>query len=313
MKKLLPFLFFSIFFLNSNAQTSVYHPFPDSNAVWCINWGVSCGQLPDEIFESTRITGETVISGIVYTRLATRYWYLHVNYCFTNDTTEKITYIRQDVSQKKVWIYDTFSKTESIFYDFDLQIGDTLNSTKVYWAPAVTGQFPYVISSVDSVFMNGDYRKRFNFQGGPWPGCFDSSIVEGIGSMSGLWHHPSDCFEYYSQLVVFEQDGKALIDVGGSSSIMCASFYTDVNDVPENKEWSVYPNPAFDKITISGYHSSAKDGWVEVYNMMGEKITSSFYEQTHNSELNISSLAAGVYLVQVSDGEKVYRNKFIKQ
>ncbi len=52
-------------------QTNVYHPFPDSNAVWNVYTGQSCGWVFDmfEVKYSYVLTEDTVINDTVYHKL----------------------------------------------------------------------------------------------------------------------------------------------------------------------------------------------------------------------------------------------------
>src|SRR5436189_2605914 len=70
MKKLI--ILILIFVSNSSkAQTSVYHPFPDSNAIWNIHYFEPCGFYFDqqEKLYSYLIQGDTSISGNTYHKI----------------------------------------------------------------------------------------------------------------------------------------------------------------------------------------------------------------------------------------------------
>ena len=47
--------------------------------------------------------------------------------------------------------------------------------------------------------------------------------------------------------------------------------------------------------------------------LVGEKVYAHSEIINHNSEVDVSHLASGVYIIQVSDREKVYRGKMIKE
>ncbi len=87
----------------AKAQTSVYHPFPDSNAVWnmeCYVWPGCVSQPPFEYFSYT-IAGDTVINSATYHKR----FIPHVIYTDTCDTINNTGYAgayRQDVPNKKV-------------------------------------------------------------------------------------------------------------------------------------------------------------------------------------------------------------------
>src|SRR6185295_13242711 len=72
MKKLYLILFIGISF-GAKGQTSVYHPFPDSNAVWNVhvNDRIICGFLPHsyDYYYSYSLNGDTTINGMIYHKL----------------------------------------------------------------------------------------------------------------------------------------------------------------------------------------------------------------------------------------------------
>src|SRR4051812_42318447 len=70
MKKLIIILFFTAS-SQTNAQTSVYHVFPDSGAVWNVHYFVTCSATVFEYHDYSYImTGDTTIGNFVYHKLA---------------------------------------------------------------------------------------------------------------------------------------------------------------------------------------------------------------------------------------------------
>lgn len=73
---------------------------------------------------------------------------------------------------------------------------------------------------------------------------------------------------------------------------------------------SLYPNPASTVLNLS-LSTKSKFASVKISDMRGALISSIRYQG--GSQLDISSLAAGVYIVTVSDGKQEYHQKFIKK
>lgn len=73
----------------------------------------------------------------------------------------------------------------------------------------------------------------------------------------------------------------------------------------ENNAIKIYPNPARDIISISGF-----EGYAELFDATGKKVLSHHYD---NAPINISSLQQGIYLLRLDDGGKVTFSKIIKQ
>ena len=78
---------------------------------------------------------------------------------------------------------------------------------------------------------------------------------------------------------------------------------------------TVYPNPTNDEINIKTIYDGAKTIDYMVYNILGQLIykTTDQNVYSYTKQINLSSLAAGVYLVLVSDGDSKMVYKIVKQ
>ncbi|WP_167856391.1 GEVED domain-containing protein [Hymenobacter metallicola] len=76
-------------------------------------------------------------------------------------------------------------------------------------------------------------------------------------------------------------------------------------------EYSVYPNPATDvlNVVVPSDHDAAAVS-VKVYDVRGAEMKQA---QFANGQLNVSSLAKGVYMVTIADGQQVSHQRFVKQ
>jgi uncharacterized repeat protein (TIGR01451 family) len=73
----------------------------------------------------------------------------------------------------------------------------------------------------------------------------------------------------------------------------------------------IYPNPASDYLTLH-FAGNTAQSQIRIINLLGElKYSSSATGAETN--LNISSLAGGIYFVEVAQGNKVSRERFVKQ
>jgi len=70
----------------------------------------------------------------------------------------------------------------------------------------------------------------------------------------------------------------------------------------------IYPNPASDKLFISG--SFSLDSQIEIFNLTGRKVISLKNSQ---KPIDISGLAKGIYIVKLFDSGKLHINKFTKE
>jgi Secretion system C-terminal sorting domain len=73
----------------------------------------------------------------------------------------------------------------------------------------------------------------------------------------------------------------------------------------------ISPNPAKDKLTIS-LEEEASKAVVTVYDVLGKKAISSQFSGVQ-TELGVSSLAKGMYIIQIQTGAKMKIQKFVKE
>jgi hypothetical protein len=183
MKKL--FLFIAtIASLNAKSQTSVYHPFPDSSAIWNFECGLFCFMGSTVENYSIVISGDTTINSVTYHKLTTPYIQaVMLGTCTANYAGYKGAF-RNDVANKKVFYVPPSNSIEQLLYDFTMQVGDTVKGF------LETFTFPSdIVNSIDSVLVGSNYRKRWNIDP-----CYYVSIIEGIGSTYGLVQPSPGCF-----------------------------------------------------------------------------------------------------------------------
>ncbi|MBC6605981.1 M4 family metallopeptidase [Hymenobacter sp. BT188] len=75
-------------------------------------------------------------------------------------------------------------------------------------------------------------------------------------------------------------------------------------------EVGIYPNPATDVLRVT-LPNNASAVSVQVADMQGRSIKGT--QLTSNGELNVTQLAKGMYMLSVSDGQKTFRQRFVKQ
>src|SRR2546423_12671923 len=126
MNKLYTLLIAAMAFYTTTAQTNVYHPFPDSNAIW--NEGsvsnAGCGPFTPLLeWYSYLLTGDTLIKGVQYHKLMTPFI---ASNCASNMPTGYRGGIRQEIQNKKVFFVQPNDSVDYLLYDFNLQVGDTL-------------------------------------------------------------------------------------------------------------------------------------------------------------------------------------------
>jgi hypothetical protein len=305
MKKLLLLLIifkFQLSSFNCSAQTSVYHPFPDSDAVWMgTNWwcdDVGCYDHDYILF----IAGDTVIGGNHYRKL------LSTGYdCLAWDTTGGSAVnkffnrpsgaFREDTALRKVYYVPKDSSNESLLYDFNLSVGDTLPLAYNNWDTTIT------VTSIDSILMGSDYRKRFwlSIPSFNLPTGY-GSLIEGMGSTFGFYDRIVTPFESGNYLNCFTVNGQTIfLDSTGH-----CIHTLGISEINKNSSLLISPNPAHNKLNVECKLLNAE---LRIYDMMGRKVMNA---EIGNSKLEIGiDFPPGIYFVRVSDGQNAVVQKLI--
>ncbi len=190
--------------------------------------------------------------------------------------------------------YDSISAKSVLLYDFNLEVGDTIQSPLFN----IYNSCPQVITQIDTLVYEGISRKRFLF------GCDNDFIVEGIGTSSGWITNLRHGVESGQNLKCVMTDGVLLYSNGGCQ-------FNAVNEI--NKDVvRISPNPFQDKIQVQFLENI--DGFITILNLQGKLC----YQEPINSlasKLNLSSLMTGVYILNLSNnkGEVVAYQKIVKQ
>jgi len=236
MKTKAPLLLLVLFALIcGKTQAQTYIPFPDSNAVW--------SQIKIDNYAQSkyqyRILGDTIIGSVQYHKLFMQYDSL-LN--FSNSIY--VGAIREQ--SKKIFFLHSYCQNETRLYDFSKNVGDTINNLYDEDSYCVGVPASGVINSIDSILIDGNYRKVFHLNSVNNP-----VWIEGIGSMFGLLNsvEPTPtCFCNW-RLVCFQQnDSVKYLNPNFNS---CFPVITDIpNQVPSKTSVNIFPNPVTGESTI---------------------------------------------------------------
>lgn len=270
-------------------QSAVYHPLPDSNAYWTeTSFWLYPGPPITPVYATYTVfmEGDTVINSQVYTKLyengaygafGPQIFYTHVY---------KGAF-RQDIAAKKAFIVFPSGSTESVLYDFNLNVGDTIN----FNVPS------NVVLDIDSVLVGGAWHKRFLLEDLGWggTGLIDTNyaLIEGVGSTLGLLQPIVTPFENGSHLECFSH-----INVSYPPNTNC-NFHTSITEVPDPNSFNVYPNPASDFILIPPVRTSR----FEIINATGEVVLArnESFDKNTSSLIDISDLRSGLYIIRTEN------------
>lgn len=298
-----------------NAQTNVYHPMPDSNAIWSVTYGTGTyvdndGPCCDCSQYQNLITGDTIIGSHTYHKLSktgVEYYYYAASGCDFGQPTYSMNIAysgayRDDTSAKKVYVMIPDSTTEYLLFDFTMNVGDTVHQVfNMYTCPTVT------VLSIDSILIGNSYRKRLNLN--PAFCGQAASLIEGIGSTHGLFEQLTN-FESGGQLTCFSQNDTSLFPSYLSGG--CALITVGINGISKLKnQLTITPNPATTSIML---HSqlAINNSLFTIEDVLGNKI----HQQTisgNDTQIDISTWSEGVYFYEVIGANETTRGKFVKE
>jgi len=293
MKK--TFTLLSLLALSVAGTAQTYVPFPTSNALWTIRHGNN-DAAPPTFFCYGLKTGDTVLGTNTYHKL-------YKSDDAALDDSEFCGGLRED-GTKRIYYYDATAGSERLLFDFDVAPGDTV---------AMLPGPGAIVDYMDSVNINGSFRRRINFKGfdgTTWPW---GAWVDGIGNtnVGGLMYSPlalptCDCGE---KLVCFQQNGTWVFH-NPASTADCFGSTVAVPTVTAVKAAVLYPNPVtgISTIRIESGRSFSK---CTVFNINGAAVTS--YNATGKTDITIEkgTLAVGVYYYQLSGSDGVVTEKFV--
>jgi hypothetical protein len=299
LKNLLLILFLSAS-LSSQSQTSIYHPFPDSNVVWNVEGFSLCFQTFLVLeWLSYVVDSDTVIGPDIYHKVYVPFS-IKNDQCLQTIETDGRRYTgayRQDTSAKTVYYVADGDTSEKLLYNFNLHVGDTVSTYC---------NIPSIISEEDSVFINGNYRKRWkmNFLNGP------NYIIEGIGFTGGPFSPLCNWEPVATVLVCCTQDNVILFqDSLYTTTPGLCDVINAVRPVIKNPEVNVYPNPFHDYATLELSNFPAT---LEIYNLPGIKVSDQEII-SNQTIIQTNHLENGFYfyIVKNSSGE-TSSGKFVK-
>lgn len=307
MIKHLLVIFFLISF-SARAQTSVYHPFADSGAVWRMQWTNAC-LFPPCVLNCNadyqyRVDGDTILSGNTYRKVIKEGYSVNNCNCIMNVAScSGSTYgsafymgIRDDSINRKAYIHDGV-QPEELFFDFNLIAGDSVQNRFCN----------RLITAVDSVLAGSNYRKSYTLYGG-------GKVIEGIGYVDNSNYDgpfegcgPCVCNDIW-RFLCYRLNGVVLY-----GDTLC-QLVTSVSEV-EQDNFPVFlsPNPATTEIRIESTTFGIES--IEIFDVLGKRVYS---EQPQTSDLkpqtvNVTTLHSGMYFVKVRGENKQAVIKLIRE
>jgi len=291
----------------SLSQTNIYHPFPDSNAMWTDRiYEPGCNMTNECSINQYRITGDTIIGDRIYHKLTKSGYLIDQNYQYTF-YTEYAGAIRQEINNKKVFYFPPFSypQVDTLLYDFNLEVGDSIPLSYLY---------PYnfcdaIVDTIDSVAVGGLYRKRFHISTSDNPPWDHTWFIEGIGTEQGLFGGFCVPWEGWQDLTCFVQDDS--ITYPTPPNLDCDLITSIYQKVDEEFSVQIYPNPFTENFIIEIPYV-LKNTSVKILNLEGQELIKRQINKKTNL-MEISDFPKGVFVVQLTNEKNAIIKKVIKE
>jgi hypothetical protein len=294
MKRLIILLCIASCSLKVSSQS--YHPVIEDDKVWLESFYIGANICYYESVYQLRFGGDTLINEFTYRKILSRS-YSPVSagpYCppfVLNQNWFELDYVfmREDTTARKVylWIVESNqSSQEILLYDFNLQVGDTIEPSSYL----TDGADNFIISSVEDVMLlNGEMRKKYNYGEG------FSFYIEGVGGEYGLFQRFFQGIGFWWQTMCVRQNG---IDLYSASYCNWLSLGTEEENFPEV---SIYPNPSNGNFVLEIGTSEFGNSNLQlnIFNAMGQQIFSEPIQSARNS-IQLPPIS-GIYFWQLQN------------
>lgn len=280
-------------------QFNVYHPFPDSNAVWgmmawCTDW--NCGTYR---YMQDYMAGDTAIDGTAYKIINQNVSPDYEGCTCTIPEDLGPGFLREDTVARKVYWRFPGSTSDTLLYDFTLEVGDTLGG--LYGNTGLCNEAVYTVQSIDSVLVGSSYHKRINFTSIDQDPCNPTSIIEGVGATTGL----TSCYvtgaSFGISLRCFTVGGSLLyLAPCGGDNLACGDLPSGILGEP----FTTLPLRATPNPSTGLFHLGQAAERITVFNAMGRLLF-----RTQGNSIDLSAWPPGVYtaVVRTAQGSGTQR------
>ncbi|MDD5572022.1 MAG: T9SS type A sorting domain-containing protein [Bacteroidales bacterium] len=254
-------------------------------------WTKTHGDINDNFANSVSLTSDTGISIAGYTIVSGR-------------TNTNYLYIKTDSTGNFQWDFKEYFKTENQNFNYVMECPNGYIGLIGCRANQSAGAEDMMFV----VFVNNS-------------GWIDTKLFGDVKRDEGVYAQPTSDSGYvivgntesysttYSSIFLVKTDK----NYNSSATVISVNLGVNENNI-ENKSFFVYPNPNNGKFGIMLNGNINEKMNIVIYSMQGKMIYSS--QENNNAgikKIDISGFANGLYMINISVGNKIYNYKFIKQ
>ncbi len=302
MKKIILLITLTIS-LPTFGQSNVYKPFSEIYGAWWIRtdryFGIGTGNVQTSITDELYFTsGDTIVNALKYKKVN----YQNkgnafgpvppLNYIF-NGGAYSFSY-RNDSLNKKVYILLADSLQETLWYDFNLHLGDTLKNTYSVsnFGAASPPNKLLSVTLIDSVLICNNYYKSYGItssqQNVGTYNCF--YLIESVGFTTNFINalFGNNCF--------FEPT--VVPNTYSWSLDACPNDLAVKTNMANTVSVKLYPNPVNSTLNINTSIINEKTQII-IADILGREIVNQAEENTSGFVLNTSNLPNGIYFISI--------------
>lgn len=190
---------------------------------------------------------------------------------------------------------------EFVLYNFNLQIGDTIDYVTIdagYWGIGFEQYRPYgpcYVVAIDTITTLDNIQRKRIILNHIDSDYYSDEWIEGIGSANGLLHA---FLHRHSLLCVKNSDSLIYMPGGG-----CYKTRAGLEQVSDEAYFTIYPNP-----TTKDYINIVAEKYpiiLSISDIQGKIISQNTYFQ--DSSIDLRDLPSGLYFVNSKEGRKKYK------
>ena len=259
------------------------------------NWGIA--HCFDRDNYNLFLCGDTLIADTLYSKLCQHgrretYWYYspppspdcQVGWYFYEEVAGLLREEGKQLYFRTSWQEDT------LLYDFDLEIGDTLPSTYLHNGAIQ----PMVVSQVDSILIGQDWRKRFLLDEG-----LETYLIEGVGSSNGLLSPVGWSWACSNGLDCFGLGDTAYYPTTGPGCDLHLGVGPRSTPI---ERLTIRPNPTSDVLLVDIPRSTERLVLVDAFGRMVRTASGPFLP---NASLNVAGISPGTYFLIAEGGQRM--------
>lgn len=156
-----------------------------------------------------------------------------------------------------------------------------------------------------------------------WGGCFPPITRLGLLNTIPATAHtiPANSESSEEADIYIVEDGATenssitfkFYEEGNESNFTTLSFDTDlissVDNIENYHQFSAFPNPAKENLTISYNVENIENTFISIYNVLGKEVKKIKVENNNQTKINVSDLNSGIYFYNLSVNNKIVNTK----